>query len=341
MISSSPSSPLLLLAPMEGLTNFHMRELLLEIGGMDIVATEFIRITSAKQTLAPILRHDHRTPLQIQLMASESEALSGVIVHLKKKGILRDDDWIDLNVGCPSRKVNASGAGAALLKTPKKLSLMLTEMRRVHPDGKLSLKTRLGYNSSEDFPALLSVLQDTPIDLITLHARTRCDGYDPDALEYDKLALAVEMLPYPVIGNGEIFTPHRAKEMLSTTGVAGVMCGRGAMMNPYLFQDIRDHLRPSPQQPEPHHRRAELYAFALAYLTHLQAEEAKHHRSRVGPYKEFATWFSKNPLIGPSYFQGIKRAKDTAEIARLTAEAAREQLEPQEFPSTSLLKTNL
>lgn len=307
------TSPLLMLAPMEGLTNFGMRELLISQGSIDVVATEFVRITSARQRIAPFQRHTS-TPLQIQFMASDIGAIRGVIENLKTREILFEDDWIDLNVGCPSRRVNSRGAGAALLLEPEKLMLMICQMREVHETGLLSMKTRLGYNSSEEFPRILECLKGAPLDLITIHARSKCTAYDPNSLQIDKLKQAAEELPYPVIGNGDVTTPEAATRMLST-GVSGVMCGRGALINPYLFCEIRAALEGRASDFDDKDLTPSLWQFALSYLHYLQGKEhAENSNSQIGSFKEFATWLSRNPYIGRNFFDEIKRMSSLKEI---------------------------
>lgn len=300
----SYKNPLLMLAPMEGITNFELRSLLLEKSSPDVVATEFIRITGPKQKL-PIFK-EHSCPLQIQLMASNAKDLKDCILFLKNKKILNDDSWIDLNVGCPSKRVNARGAGAALLCEPVKLMDIINSIREVH-SGTLSIKTRVGYQSDEDYPKLLSTLSSAPIDLISIHARTKKDAYsNPVNLEY--LKLAKESLPYPVIGNGEIWNLNDAIKMLNETKVDGLMCGRGAISNPFIFKEIKGYLRNENYSVN----RKDLIDFAESLLNKYINTPKK-----IGLYKEFSIWFSKNPLIGRSYFQEIKTCKNFNEIQEI------------------------
>ena len=109
-------------------------------------------------------------------MASDPEHLRDHIVYVKDKGLLNEKSLIDLNVGCPSKRVNSRGAGAALLCEPKKLKDMICKVRDIH-SGTLSVKTRVGYQSDEDYPEILQMLKDCPIDFISIHARTKQDGY--------------------------------------------------------------------------------------------------------------------------------------------------------------------
>ena len=114
---------------------------------------------------------------------------------------------------------------------------MICKVRDIH-SGTLSVKTRVGYQSDEDYPEILQMLKDCPIDFISIHARTKQDGYTaPVNLRH--LKKAVETLPYPVIGNGEVWTASDALKMIKETGVSGVMCGRGAVSNPFIFTEIK------------------------------------------------------------------------------------------------------
>jgi tRNA-dihydrouridine synthase B len=304
LLKAKKHSALLLLAPMEGITNFHFRDLIQKYAPADIVATEFIRITGPKQGIKAL--PNHNCPLQVQLMASSAEDLSSSVKFLKLKKIITDDTWIDLNVGCPSKRVNAHGAGAALLCTPNKLTEIIKALRAVH-SGTLSIKTRVGYQSAENFPQILEELANAPLDFISIHARTKQAGYT-EPVNYEYLKLATKTLPYPVIGNGEIWNAEDAIKLLNTTAVAGLMCGRGAISNPYIFSDIRKALNHEAQIPN-ETRKQELINFSLELLKRYQ-EKPKN----IGLFKEFSFWLSRNPLIGKIHFDQIKRMQNFEEI---------------------------
>jgi len=298
--------PVLMLAPMEGITNRHFRDEICKHSSVDIVATEFIRITSSKQKIKPFPTHS--APLQVQFMASNPEMLRDSIVFVKEKGLLNEESLIDLNVGCPSKRVNAHGAGAALLCEPNKLKDMILKVREVH-SGTLSVKTRVGYQSDEDYPKILSMLEDCPLDFISIHARTKKDGYEaPVNLTY--LKKAVEALPYPVIGNGEIWTAADAIKMIKETGVSGVMCGRGAVSNPFIFSEIKARLENKPSE----FSKEDLIKFIINLLRKYQSIEKETGRRYIGSAKELCVWLSKNPKLGRSFFQSIKRMNNIDEI---------------------------
>lgn len=291
--------PVLMLAPMEGLTGEIFRKQIISIGSVDTVATEFIRLTSIHQRIKSLTRPD--IPLQIQFMASNTEVLTGCIENLYLREELSSSDWIDLNVGCPSRRVNSRGAGAALLKTPKKLLDFIGGVRKTH-SGPLSIKTRLGFESVRELDELLRVLGEAPLDFITIHARTRCGGYT-EPIHYDALRQAVETLPYPVIGNGEIWSAKDARKMLQKTKVRGLMCGRGVVSNPFLFQELKlDLTGKEVVSPSRKDLLAEVDSLFRAYQ-----EAERKPNSAIGVIKETSCWLGRNPLLGRSFFEKIKR----------------------------------
>ena len=299
-----------MLAPMEGVTNALFREEILALGGADIVATEFLRITGERQGVAPIARHD-LAPLQIQLMSPHALTLVHCIEHLYDNEILRRDDWLDLNVGCPSKRVNSRGAGAALLKVPEQLIAIISAVRAVHP-GVLSVKTRVGFDSDENYSELLAALAGAPLDFITIHARTRCDAYSQPA-NWEYLSQAVKTLPFPVIGNGDVFSVQQAAALRDRTNVRGVMCGRGVLINPFLLRDIKEGLT----DPDPQERRTELIDFFFSLLAKYRAKELQSQRRLTGPVKEFCVWFSRNEFLPAGLFTTLKRARTLDEVAEI------------------------
>ena len=298
-----PSKPVLLFAPLEGVGTPTLRTLLDEIGGMDLLATGFIRITNPRQRIQPPLRHSR--PLQIQLMASSSRTLSACVEHQKKLQVFLDSDWLDLNSGCPSRRVNRHQAGAALLKKPLELREMIEALRKVHP-GPLSAKIRIGSKDSSEFPELLKALADAPLDFLTIHARPT-EALHEGPVAFECLTQAVAELPFPVVANGSIWSAADALTMLHTTHARGLMCGRGVLANPYLFHQIRAALAPQPgEAADDSVRLRALYDFTVKLMQRMQPETPGSTLG-VGAFKELGFWLSKNPLIGPDLFESLKR----------------------------------
>ena len=307
------TTPVLLLAPMEGITNHHFRTQIIKAGAPDIVATEFIRITGKNQKVKPFQRHS--CPLQIQIMGCSPEIIAGNLAFLQEKGIIYAEDWIDLNVGCPSRRVNAHGSGAALLKEPEKLASIISHLRKQH-SGPLSIKTRVGYDSSSDFKEVLKILAEAELDFISIHARTKQAGYTP-GINYEQLELAVETLPYPVIGNGDIWDAESATTMLEKTGVRGLMVGRGAVRDPFIFNSLRDKIN-GITNTQPPKKTADYILFARELLKRYETAGLERGKpdALVGTFKEFAGWLSKNPLVGKSFFENLKRLSTIGDLGQ-------------------------
>lgn len=305
------NKPLLFLAPMEGITNSIYRSLIEDLGSVDVVATEFIRITGERQKTPVFTKY--KKPLQIQVMGSDAKTISGCISFLKEKNRLADSDLLDLNVGCPSKRVNSRGAGAALLKEPSKLEDIVCSIRDVHK-GTLSIKTRIGFQDGENFGDILSAFKNFPIDFISIHARS-CAGKYEEKVNYSYLEQAASKLPYPVVGNGDIWGIEEVNKVLDT-GVRGIMCGRGAIINPFIFNQIKSFIG---RNDEFELDKKKLLDFSLALLDMYIKEEEEKKVNRVGVFKEYSVWFSKNTFIGRKFFDRIKRVK-TLQEARVVIE---------------------
>ncbi len=305
-IFKKENKPVLFLAPMEGITNSIFRKEIVDLGGVDVVATEFIRITGERQKIPEFNRY--QVPLQVQVMGTTPQVISNCMKFLKIRSTLQDSDWIDLNVGCPSKRVTCSGAGSALLLDPKKLVAIIQAMRGVH-SGTLSIKTRLGFQSSENFTEILEVLKDCPLDFLTVHARSQAGKYE-EKVNYDFFNDAVRILPYPVIGNGDISSVEIAKRVLET-GVSGIMCGRPAITNPFLFNELKSYFQ---KQEEFVVTKEMLLDFAKRLLQAYLAKEQVSKKKFIGVYKEFSIWFSKNDLVGREFFDRIKRTTSLQEV---------------------------
>ncbi|MDC0358408.1 tRNA-dihydrouridine synthase, partial [Oligoflexia bacterium] len=163
------------------------------------------------------------------------------------------------------------------------------------------------------FKLLLDCLSACPVDFATLHARRGTQSY-ANPIDLNALRLAAETLPFPVIGNGDIWTPADAVRMLSETKVRGLMCGRGAIANPYLFLDIRAALNQDNtcinNRAE---RQLELQQYTLKLLNEYE-QASKKEDLYTGAFKEACAWLDKNPLLGNGLFGAIKRLQSFEDI---------------------------
>jgi tRNA-dihydrouridine synthase len=151
---------------------------------------------------------------------------------------------IDLNLGCPAPIVYRKCAGGGLLREPKRVDAILGALRDA-VSIKFTVKTRIGFDSPEVFEELLPIFAKHSINLLTVHGRTVREMYRTE-VHYDFIARAVAALPCPVLANGNVHSAAHAREVLNLTGARGLMIGRGAIRNPWLFHQIRQHRRGEP-----------------------------------------------------------------------------------------------
>ncbi|QCF26640.1 tRNA dihydrouridine synthase [Hydrocarboniclastica marina] len=247
--------PRLILAPMEGLVDPPMRDLVTRLGGVDQCVTEFIRVSGTRlparvfHRIAPELLTGCRTaagvPLIVQLLGSDAQSMADNACQAVKLGATA----IDLNFGCPAKTVNKHKGGAILLREPERLAEITTTIRRALPEHiPLTAKMRLGYESPDRAVECAQALAAAGAAEITVHARTKTDGYRPPAY-WPWIARIREGVPVPVVANGEIWTVedyHRCRE---ESGCEDVMIGRGLIARPDLALQIKRDLAGQPLQP--------------------------------------------------------------------------------------------
>ena len=227
-----------MLAPMAGYTDAAMRTLCLEQGAgavyTELTSAEGIRRDSQK-TFAVLDTAAGEHPIAGHLFGRDPEAMAEAARYVEGSGLF---DWIDINCGCPVRKVVARGAGAALMK---ELPLMgkIIEKVRAAVALPVSVKTRIGFNhDTAGHLDIARVVEQSGADMVAVHARLARDFHSGDP-DWEKLAAMKRALSIPVVGNGGVFTPGDARRMVEASGVDGVMIGRGAIGNPWIFGQIR------------------------------------------------------------------------------------------------------
>ncbi len=231
-----------MLAPMEDVTD-HSFRLICKEQGADMVYTEFVSADALIRNIAATTRKLHINPQErptaIQIYGREIEPMveAAKIVEQAKPDIL------DINFGCPVKKVAGKGAGAGMLRDiPKMLEITKAVVNAVNIP--VTVKTRLGWDhESKIIVTLAEQLQDCGIQALTVHGRTRSQMYTGDA-DWEMIARVKENphLNIPLIGNGDITTPEKAEEAFSRYGVDGVMVGRASIGAPWIFREIKNHL---------------------------------------------------------------------------------------------------
>lgn len=235
----------LLLAPMEGLLDFVLRDVLTRVGGVDRCVSEFIRITGTllpdKVFLRylPELRNGSRTlagvPVRAQLLGSDPVCMGENAARLATLG----PEGIDLNFGCPAKVVNRHGGGAALLQEPERIAVVVAAVRRAVPAHlPVSAKMRLGYNDHGLMRECAQAMELGGAVELVVHARTKADGYRPPAY-WEHIPAIRAAVRIPVVANGEIWTVGDAQRCRAVSGCDALMLGRGMVADPGLALAIR------------------------------------------------------------------------------------------------------
>lgn len=299
--------PNIVLAPMAGVTDSVFRRLLLSLGGLGMVTTEMTNAASV--TSKAMARHrlldylPEERPIAMQLSGSEPELVAAAAKQVEALGA----DIIDFNCGCPSPKVTGGGHGSALLKDLPKLSRMLTAIREA-VSIPVTLKFRAGWDdASLNYVETAKIAEAVGISAIVLHPRTKVQGYAGSA-DWERIAEAKAAVRIPVIGSGDVKSAEDALRRLAETGVDGVMIGRGAMANPWIFRQISELRADQPIfEPQP----ADKHWLLLRYLHMLLETMPEHHT--MGKLKQLIGQFYVGLPGAAALRRDVQHAKSTAE----------------------------
>ncbi len=233
-----------ILAPMEDVSELPFRILCKEMGA-DLVFSEFIAseglIRDAEKSIIKLRISEKERPIAIQIFGGETDSL----VKAAEKALESNPDIIDLNCGCPVKKVVSKGGGAAMLRNPNKMVKAAGEIVKVCGNIPVTVKTRIGWD--QDSINIMDValrLQDAGISALTIHGRTRCQMYT-GAADWNVIASVKNnpAITIPIIGNGDIDSGEKAKQCLDMSRVDGLMIGRAAIGNPWIFNQIKAYLK--------------------------------------------------------------------------------------------------
>lgn len=226
----------LVLAPMDGYTDWPFRSICRELGSV-ISYTEFVKAEDVLQRPHYIKNKIHFTeaerPVFIQVYGNSADTILKAAQYLRETG----PDAIDINMGCPNRSIAGRGAGAGLMRTPIKAARIIKTLSD-SLDIPVTAKIRLGWKDCQNGMLLSQIIESFGGSLVAVHARSKEQGHEgkPDL---SALALIKESLDIPVLGNGGIRSTNDIQSMMSATGCDGVMIGRGAVLNPWIFS-LRD-----------------------------------------------------------------------------------------------------
>src|SRR5215813_2300886 len=249
--SSLTLSSNLFLSPLAGYTNLPFRLAVRELGGLGLATTDLVNARSLLEKNPKALKLIETSladkPLAVQLFGSVPEEMRDAACYIESLGIAS----VDINMGCPVRKVCRVGGGSAMMTELTKTAALVKSMVDAVKIP-VSAKMRLGWDEENlTAPDLARALEDVGVSGIFVHGRTREQGFGGSVNLAGIRAVVKALRTTPVIGNGDITTPVAAKTMLDETGCAGVSIGRGAFYNPWIFEHTLQYLRTGELLPEP------------------------------------------------------------------------------------------
>lgn len=308
MVRDVRIEPAVVLAPMEGVTDLSFRRLIRQIGDCGLTCTEFVPsegLTRKVSRMHQMCEFDpDERPIAIQIYGRRPEVMSDAAAIVQDMG----PSIVDLNMGCPSKKVCAHSGGSALMKDPMLAAKIVRAMRRAL-QLPFTVKMRSGFDAdSRNAPDIARICQEEGAEAITIHWRTRADLYGGQR-SVDKIAETKANLKIPVIANGDIIDIPSAIRMVEDTGCDGLMIGRGAMRNPWVIKQIAQHFRGE----EPVQITAiERQRILLRYIADMQ-ERVENPRYALGRFKKVIGHFTKGVPYGSTVRTSILRSQTIEE----------------------------
>ncbi len=286
----------LIVAPMAGVTDRPFRMLCKRMGaGMavsEMVASNSLLYGSEKTKR----RADHRgeaDPISVQIVGADPKMLA----EAAKYNVDHGAQIIDINMGCPAKKICNVMAGSALLQNEPLVGTLLAAVVEA-VDAPVTLKIRTGWDkSNRNAVRIAKIAEDTGIQALAIHGRTRACAYTGDA-EYDTIAAVKKSVDIPVIANGDITSPEKARHVLELTGADAVMIGRAAQGRPWLFREIEHFLETGEHLPAP--EVSEIHRVMLAHVMELYEFYGEHTGLRVA--RKHISWYTKG-LAGSATFR--------------------------------------
>ncbi|NMF61550.1 tRNA dihydrouridine synthase DusB [Brasilonema octagenarum] len=273
-------------SPLSGVTDMVFRRLVRRYAPESMMYTEMVNATGLHyvKQLPKIMEVDrNERPISIQLFDCRPDFLAEAAVKAVEEGA----DTVDINMGCPVNKITKNGGGSSLLRQPEVAEAIVREVVKA-VDVPVTVKTRIGWSDKEitilDFAKRM---QDAGAQMITVHGRTRAQGYNGNA-RWEWIARVKEVLSIPVIGNGDIFSVEAAVKCLEQTGADGVMCSRGTLGYPFLAGEIDYFLKTGEELPAP----TPIQRLECA-REHLQALYEYKGERGVRQARKHMTWYSK------------------------------------------------
>ena len=309
----------LFVAPMAGVTDRPFRQLCKKLGA-GLAVSEMVTSNSLLYGSAKTQRranHDGEVaPISVQIAGADPAMMAEAAKHNADRGA----QIIDINMGCPAKKVCNVMAGSALLQHETLVGKILTAVVNAVPDTPVTLKIRTGWNvDNKNAPSILRIAEESGIRALAIHGRTRCQQYRGDA-EFDTIAAVKAAARIPVIANGDIRSPEKAKAVLEQTGADGVMIGRAAQGRPWIFREIEHYLATGEKLPPP--AVAEIQAILLEHLEDLYGFYGTETGVRVA--RKHISWYTKGLAGSAAFRHHMNRLDSVAEQRHVVDEFFRQ-----------------
>jgi nifR3 family TIM-barrel protein len=298
------------LAPMAGITDHAFRTFMRKLGAGAVV-TELVSATGieykSERTLSLMSFEEAQRPIGIQLFGEEPEHVARAAKVAEEMGA----DFVDLNFGCPVPKVVKKGAGSAMLKDlPAMTKMLQAAVASVRIP--VTIKIRTGWDSgTRNADEVVKIAHNEGITWVAIHGRTRAQGYEGRS-DWDYIAEVKAKAALPVLGNGDILTPRQAVERLLQSGCDGVLIGRGALKNPYIFRDALALYRG--EQLDQTLKRD--YATLFTQLKEAIVARCDDHITQI-QLKKFAAWFATGYPGAAQFRKSIFQTKSTDEVTQI------------------------
>ena len=307
-IRDVPIDPPLILAPVAGYTDTLFRQAVKGLGGCGLVVSELVSTEgmtrNQDQSLHLTRFEESERPVSIQIFGSDPGRMAESAAMVQEMGA----DIVDINLGCPVKKVVRQGGGSNLLRDLPLLERIFMAVRAavMMP---LTVKIRAGWDrDSINAVEVLRLAEECGVEALAIHGRTRCDMFSGQA-DWSVIALVKENARIPIMGNGDVFAPADAERMFRETCVDGVMIGRGVLANPWLIRQCHDHLSGSPATAVSHRDKAE---FMMNFLDRIRHEVPE--PIALGKMKKMGGYLSKGIHGGAKLRDRLQSAHSADEL---------------------------
>jgi tRNA-dihydrouridine synthase B len=303
-----PGLALTALAPMQDVTDLPFMNAIANYGNPDYFFTEYFRVypdsRPEKYILRSITENTTGRPIFAQLIGESIPDLVRVAKELSRYAIT----GIDLNMGCPAPRIYRKNVGGGLLRDPEKIDRILGALRE-EVTALFTVKMRIGFEDTQNFESVLNLINRHSIDLLSLHGRTVKEMYR-SVVHYDRIADAVKIVNCPVLANGNVTSAATAAAILAQTGAAGVMVGRSAIRNPWIFGQIRQLQSGQPVT-------VVTFAEVRRYIDRLHqtlTEPSVPERSRVNNMKKYLNFIGQGVEATGAFLAEMRRAQTEAAL---------------------------